>query len=70
VIRDGENGLLVDFFGPGDIADRVVTALMSPKALQPLRNKARQDVEECYSLAQGEQRYRALIDRCASQITR
>jgi glycosyltransferase involved in cell wall biosynthesis len=50
VIRDGENGLLVDFFRPDEIAERVVAALESPAAFAPLREQARRTVVEKYDL--------------------
>jgi glycosyltransferase involved in cell wall biosynthesis len=62
VIRHGENGLLVDFCSPRAIADAVNWALDNPAAMQPLRQKARQTVLERYTLAQGVNAYRALID--------
>lgn len=65
VIRDGENGLLTDFFNAAEIADRVVGALAAGTALQPLRDQARREVGERFSLAQGERRYRELLLRPA-----
>jgi glycosyltransferase involved in cell wall biosynthesis len=50
VIRDGENGLLVDFFSPEQIAARVDEALCRQKELQPLREKARRTAVEGYDL--------------------
>jgi glycosyltransferase involved in cell wall biosynthesis len=50
VIVDGQNGLLVDFFSPEAIAERVEEALRRQKELQPLRDKARQTVVERYDL--------------------
>ena len=50
VIRDGENGLLVDFFDSAAIADRVVEALEDPGAFGDLRNAARQTVLDRYDL--------------------
>ena len=61
VIEDGVNGLLVDFFDTGAMADRIVESLERRTALQPLRNAARQTVINRYSLAEGERRFRALI---------
>lgn len=49
-IRDGENGLLVDFFSPEDIARRVEEALVRRRELAPLRAAARQTVLERYDL--------------------
>jgi len=50
VMRDGENGLLVDFFSPQAIAERVVYALEHQAELQPLRQRARLTVVERYDL--------------------
>jgi glycosyltransferase involved in cell wall biosynthesis len=50
VIRDGENGLLVDFFSTGQIANTVADALERQKDLQPLRARARGTVIERYDL--------------------
>ena len=50
VIRDGENGLLVDFFRPDEIADHVVAALESSAAFAPLREQARRTVVDKYDL--------------------
>jgi glycosyltransferase involved in cell wall biosynthesis len=50
VIRDGENGLLVEFFSTQQIADTVAHALERQKQLQPLRERARGTVIERYDL--------------------
>jgi glycosyltransferase involved in cell wall biosynthesis len=50
VIRDGENGLLVDFFNPTALADTLARALEDRHALQPLRQAARQTAVERYDL--------------------
>jgi glycosyltransferase involved in cell wall biosynthesis len=50
VMRDGDNGLLVDFFSPAAIAERVAYALERQADLQPLRERARQTVVERYDL--------------------
>lgn len=49
VIRDGENGLLVDFFSPKQIADRIVEVLDHPTRMAEIRQKARQTALEKYS---------------------
>ena len=51
VLRDGENGWLVDFFSPQQIADRLVSALESPHEHRPLRVRARQTVVDRYDLS-------------------
>lgn len=50
VIRDGENGLLVDFFSPSDVAERVVDALSDPARFATIRRNARNTVIERYDL--------------------
>jgi glycosyltransferase involved in cell wall biosynthesis len=50
VIRDGENGLLVDFFSPEAIAERVDFALSRRNDLATLRRSARQAVVQSYDL--------------------
>ena len=50
VIRDGENGLLVDFFSTEQIANTVADALEHQQDLQPLRARARGTVVERYDL--------------------
>jgi glycosyltransferase involved in cell wall biosynthesis len=50
VIRDGENGLLVDFFEPDEIAQKVIAALEAPGDFAALRKNARQSVIEAYDL--------------------
>jgi len=49
-IRDGENGLLVDFFSTEGIAAKIDEALRSQKAMQPLREAARRTAQERYDL--------------------
>jgi glycosyltransferase involved in cell wall biosynthesis len=50
VMRDGENGLLVDFFSPSAIAERVDYALSHQADLEPLRARARETVVQRYDL--------------------
>ena len=49
-MRDGENGLLVDFFSPAAIAERVAYALEHQAELAPLRSRARETVVQRYDL--------------------
>jgi glycosyltransferase involved in cell wall biosynthesis len=51
VIEDGSNGLLVDFFSPEAIADRIAEALNDPEKMMPLRTKARETIKTHYDLA-------------------
>ena len=50
VIRDGDNGRLVDIFSPDEIAERVIEVLQEPQAFDDQRRKARQTVIEKYDL--------------------
>jgi glycosyltransferase involved in cell wall biosynthesis len=50
VIRDGENGLLVDFFDAEAIATRTAEALAQPERFRSLREQARRTVVERYDL--------------------
>jgi glycosyltransferase involved in cell wall biosynthesis len=50
VIHHGGNGLLVDFFSPDDIADRVVEALEDARSFASIRQNARQTVIDRYDL--------------------
>ncbi len=51
VIEDGVNGLLVDFFSPEAIADRVEAVLDHSDRLANIRQKARETILERYDLA-------------------
>jgi glycosyltransferase involved in cell wall biosynthesis len=50
VIRDGENGVLVDFFSPTEIAERVIEVLRDRGAFAAIRKNARQTIVEKYDL--------------------
>lgn len=50
VIRDGENGLLVNFFDTAEIAERVVSALAEPDRYADIRARARHTIVENYDL--------------------
>ena len=50
VVRDGENGLLVDFFDPAVLAGRVIDVLKEPRDFDELRQRARQTVVDRYDL--------------------
>ncbi|MBH8555624.1 glycosyltransferase family 4 protein [Nostocaceae cyanobacterium CENA357] len=51
VIEDGKNGLLVDFFSPRKIADRIDEVLNHPTRMAKIRTNARKTVLERYALA-------------------
>lgn len=50
VVRDGENGVLVDFFDANGIAERIVAALAKPERFMGVREQARRTVVERYDL--------------------
>jgi len=50
VLKDGENGLLVDFFSPQQVCDRIIAALDHPKDMHELRVRARQTIQATYDL--------------------
>lgn len=62
VIRDGDNGVLVDFFDAAALADRLAAILACPEQFAPLRLRARATVVANYCADAGTARYRALID--------
>ena len=67
VIEHGRNGLLVDFFSPGEVAETVVRALEDPAAHAPLREAARRTAVERYDLdSVCLPQHLALIDAVAS----
>ncbi len=51
VIEDGVNGLLVDFFNPQQISDRVEEALDNPDQMAEISKTARQTILDRYDLA-------------------
>jgi glycosyltransferase involved in cell wall biosynthesis len=51
VIQDGINGLLVDFFSPGEIVDRVEEVLNHRDRLNAIRIKARETILSRYDLS-------------------
>lgn len=50
VIRDGENGLLADFFSPEDVAAKVMQILDHKDKMQEMRNNARQTVVDKFAI--------------------
>lgn len=50
VLRDGENGLAVDFFSPRMLANRIEAALEHPARMKPLREAARATAVEKFDL--------------------
>jgi glycosyltransferase involved in cell wall biosynthesis len=50
VIRDGENGVLVEIFKPNDIAEQVIDVLANSAAYETMRKNARRTIVENYDL--------------------
>ncbi|MFB9244713.1 glycosyltransferase family 4 protein [Massilia antarctica] len=62
IIRDGENGVLVDFFDTDAIAGAVSRALREPARCVPLRARAVESIKAGYAVEEGIAGYRRLID--------
>jgi len=70
VIRHGDNGLLVDFFSPQQIAEQVVQTLELPGDFALLRQRARQTIIDRYDLKRiCLPEHLAYIDELAGQVT-
>lgn len=67
VIQDGENGLLVDFFSPQQIAARVVEVLEHPTRMAEIRAKARKTVLERYALVNLLPQHVQLLEKVANR---
>jgi glycosyltransferase involved in cell wall biosynthesis len=66
MIREGENGLLADFFSPEDFAGKAVEVLKDPAAYRPLGRAAEQMIVERYSLEAVLPRMLDLYERTAN----
>ena len=66
VIRHGQNGLLVDFFSPADLATAVTELLQDRQRAQAFGIEARRTVESTYDLDVCVDRQVALMDLVAS----
>lgn len=67
VIEDGVNGILTDFHSPDAIARQTIGSLAAGPALNQLRNRARETVEERYALSKCLPQQLALIRRVAGR---
>jgi glycosyltransferase involved in cell wall biosynthesis len=67
VIRDGHNGLLVNFFSPGDVAEAVADLLQNRPRARALGDAARRHVEQLYDREVCVARQLALMDLVASR---
>ena len=66
VIRDGHNGLLVDFFSPADLAAAVAELLKDRERAKAFGAAARATVERPYDLDACVSRHLALMNLIAS----
>ena len=66
MIRDGENGLLADFFDADALAAKAIEALRDPNAHRPLGRAAEQMIVEKYSLDAVLPRMLQLYERAAA----
>jgi glycosyltransferase involved in cell wall biosynthesis len=62
----GKNGLLVDFFSPAKIAERVDEVFAHPDRMQAIRQAARQSITERYEVGQSIKRYGEVISSVLS----
>ncbi|MDZ7962132.1 MAG: glycosyltransferase family 4 protein [Aulosira sp. DedQUE10] len=69
IIRDGKNGLLVDFFSPQKIADRINEVLDHPTRMEQIRVNARKTVLERYALADLLPKHLQMIKDVANKTT-
>ena len=69
LVKDGDNGLLIDFFDVQAIAGKVGGALDGGNALAAMRERAARSVRDGYARAAGIARYRALLGLTASRAT-
>jgi glycosyltransferase involved in cell wall biosynthesis len=63
VIRDGENGLLTDFFDPEALARKLVAALDDPGCFEPLRGAAIETARDNYGIDRALSQWRDLVSR-------
>ena len=68
VVRDGDNGLLVDFFDTGALAERICDALERPGNFAHLREGARRTAVERYAAAKLVPRRARLLEAVADGL--
>ena len=67
MIRDGENGLLVNFFDVDALAEKAVKVLQDPAAYRPLGRRAEEIIAEQYSLEAVLPKMLAMYDGAVTQ---
>ena len=68
VVRDGDNGLLVDFFDIGALAGRICDALDRPGDFAHLRESARRTAVDRYAVAELVPRRARLLEAVADGL--
>ena len=61
-VINGDNGLLVDFFSPSQIAEKVDEVLTKPEKFALMRQHARKTVIKNYKVQQSVQQYQHLLE--------
>ena len=61
-VINGDNGLLVDFFSPSEIAEKVDESLTNPEKFALMRQNARKTVIKNYNVQQSIQQYQHLLE--------
>ncbi|WP_035242570.1 glycosyltransferase [Desulfobacter vibrioformis] len=67
VVQDGANGVLVDFFSPRKIAQKVAACLEYPSFMAPIRQKARQTILDRFDLNRMLKRQMGILAQMISQ---
>lgn len=67
VIHDGDNGMLVDFLDPGQIAERVLEALDDPVRLAGIRTRAIETARKDFRIADGIAAYDRVVQGLGNQ---
>jgi glycosyltransferase involved in cell wall biosynthesis len=71
VVKAGRNGLLVDFFAPAALAEKIVSVLEDPQQMTTLRTRARRDIEQRFDLKRITlPRLMALVSHLAGHTTK
>ncbi len=68
VIRDGENGLLADFYDVDELANKALAVLRDPIGFRPLADAGTRMIRERYGLAQCAQRFVEFCSRVVHPV--
>jgi glycosyltransferase involved in cell wall biosynthesis len=61
-VLNNKNGVLVDFFSPKDIAEKVCDVMVQPKKYAKIRKNARETIVKGYNVQQSIQQYEYLLN--------